>query len=76
MSGPRTALDLTHVRNSLGPLTLNLQTGVVSTEDTGETWEVAKEEAMKKVRERANRPARADSPMADEAEVKKILLTQ
>jgi hypothetical protein len=44
---------------------------VVLTEDTGEIWEVAKEEAMKKVRGRANRPARADSPMADEAEVEK-----
>ncbi len=44
---------------------------MVLTEDTGEIWEVAKEEAMKKVRGRANRPARADSPMADEAEVEK-----
>jgi hypothetical protein len=53
------------------PLTLNLQTSVVSTEDTDEIWETAKEEAMEKVRGRANRPAKGDSPMVDEAEVKR-----
>ena len=53
------------------PLTLDLQTGVASTEDTGEIWEAAKEVAMEKVRVRANRPARADSPMADITEVEK-----
>ena len=53
------------------PLTLNLQTGAVSTEDTDEIWEAVKEEAIEKVTGRANRSARADSPMADEAEVGK-----
>jgi hypothetical protein len=51
------------------PLTLDLQKGVVSTEDTDEIWEVAKEEAMEKVNGRTNRRARADSPMGDEVEV-------
>ena len=53
------------------PLTLDLKTGVVSTEDTGEIWEEAKEEVMDKVRGRATRPARADSPMTDEEEEEK-----
>jgi hypothetical protein len=53
------------------PLTLDLQTGVVSTEDTDEIWEAAKEEAMEKVKGRANRRARVDSPMVDEVEVEK-----
>jgi hypothetical protein len=53
------------------PLALNLQTGVVSTEDIDEIWESGKEEAMEKVRGRANRPARADLSMVDEAEVEK-----
>ena len=53
------------------PLTLDLQTGVVSTEDTDEIWKAAKEEAMEKVKERANRRVRTDSPMVDEAEVEK-----
>ena len=53
------------------PLTLDLKTGVVSTEDTGEIWEEAKEEAMEKVRGRATRPARADSPMTDEVVAEK-----
>ena len=44
---------------------------MVSTEDTVEIWEAAREEAIEKVRGRANRSARADSPMADEAEVEK-----
>ena len=52
-------------------LTLDLQTGVVSTEDTDEIWESTKEETMEKANGRANRRARADSPMIDEAEVEK-----
>jgi hypothetical protein len=51
------------------PLTLNLQTGVVSTEDTEEIWETVKEEATEKVRGRANKSAWTDSPMKDESEV-------
>ncbi len=53
------------------PLTLDLRTGVVSTEDTEEIWKSAKEEAMEKVKGRANRRVRADSPMVDETEVEK-----
>jgi hypothetical protein len=49
------------------PLTLDLQTGVVSTEDTDEIWE--KEEAMEKINGREIRRAGADSPMVVEAEV-------
>jgi hypothetical protein len=52
------------------PLTLDLQTGV-STEDTDEIWETAKEEAMEKIKERETRRARADSPMVVETEVEK-----
>ena len=52
-------------------LTLSSQMGVVSTEDTDEIWETAKEEAMKKAEGKANRRARVDSPMVDEAEVKR-----
>ncbi len=44
---------------------------MVSTEDTGEIWESAKEEVMEKVRGRANRTVRTDSPMTDEEEVEK-----
>ncbi len=33
------------------PLTLGLQTGVASTEDTDEIWDSAKEEAMEKTRD-------------------------
>ncbi len=51
-------------------LTLDLQ-GVVSTEDTEEIWEEAKEETMNKVKGRANRRVRPDSPMVDETEVEK-----
>ncbi len=51
------------------PLTLGLQTGVVSTEDTDEIWEAAKEEAMEKGRE--TRRTWADSPMVVETEVEK-----
>ncbi len=46
-------------------LTLGLQTGVVSTKDTDEIWEATKEEALEKINGRANRRARADSPMVD-----------
>ena len=53
------------------PLILDSQTCVVSTEDTGEIWKVAKEEAMEKVKGRANRPVGADSPMVDETEVER-----
>ena len=53
------------------PLTLDLRTGVVSTEDTKEIWKTVKEEAMEKVKGRSNRQVRADSPMVDEAEVEK-----
>ena len=47
------------------PLTLDLQTRVVSTEDTVEIWEAAREVAIEKVRGRANRSTRADSPRVD-----------
>ncbi len=53
------------------PLTLDLQTGVVSTEDTDEIWEAAKEEAMEKINGREIRRAGTDSPMVVEAEVEK-----
>ena len=53
------------------PLTLDLHTGVVSTEDTDEIWETAKEEAMEKINGREIRRAGADSPMVVEAEVEK-----
>jgi len=53
------------------PLTLDLQAGVISTEDTEAVWESAKEEAMKKTNGREVRRAGADSPMAVEAEVEK-----
>ena len=49
----------------------DLQTGVVSTEDTDEVWKSAKEESTEKVRGRANRTVRADSPMTDEVKVEK-----
>ena len=52
-------------------LTLDSPTGVVSTEDTDEIWKEAKEEAMEKVKGRANRQVREDSPMVDETEVEK-----
>jgi hypothetical protein len=53
------------------PLTLDSRSSVVSTEDTDKIWKTAKEEAMEKVKGRANRQVRADSPMVDEAEVEK-----
>ncbi len=42
---------------------------MVSTEDTAEIWDAAREAAIEKVRERENRSARAHPPMTDEAEV-------
>ena len=53
------------------PLTLGLQTGVVSTEDTDEIWEAAREEAMEKINGREIRRVGADSPVVVEAEVEK-----
>jgi hypothetical protein len=44
---------------------------VVSTEDTDGIWKTTKEEAIKKVKGRANRQVRVDSPMIDETEVEK-----
>ena len=52
-------------------LTLDSRSSVVSTEDTDEIWKTAKEEAMEKVKGRANRQVRADSPMVDEAEAER-----
>ncbi len=51
-------------------LTLDIQTGVVSNEDTAEIWETTKKDTRDKVR-RKNRSARAESPMTDEEEVEK-----
>ncbi len=53
------------------PLTLDTQSSVVSTEDTDEIWKTVREEAMEKVKGRANRQVRADSSRVDEAEVEK-----
>ena len=53
------------------PLTLDSRSSVVSTEDTDEIWKAAKEEAMEKVKGRANRQVRADSPMVDEVETER-----
>ena len=53
------------------PLTLDSRSSVVSTEDTDEIWKAAKEEAMEKVKGRANRQVRADSPMVDETEAER-----
>jgi hypothetical protein len=44
---------------------------VVSTEDTDEIWEAAKEEAMEKTKGRETRRARTDSPMPVQTEVEK-----
>ena len=44
---------------------------MVSTEDTDEIWEAAKEKAMEKIKGRETRRARADSPMVVETEVEK-----
>ena len=48
------------------PLTLDIKTGVVSDEDTGEIWEVAKEVAIEKVRRNKNRTSGGDSLLIDE----------
>ncbi len=72
-------LKLIHSEISLGkfvpeyftPLTPDLKTGMVSTEDTVEIWETVKEETMEKVRGRTTRSVRTDSSMTDEAEVEK-----
>ena len=53
------------------PLTLDSRTGVVSTEDTVEIWEVVREEMVKKVREGARGSKGTDSPMTDETETEK-----
>ena len=58
------------------PLTLDLKTGMVSSEDIGEIWEETKEEAMEKVRGRTTGPVRTDLPMSDEVEVEKSFLDQ
>jgi hypothetical protein len=55
------------------PLTLDLQTEVVSTEDTVGIWEEARKETMEKVRGNKNRSARTGSPMTDEADVEKSI---
>ena len=44
---------------------------MVSTKDTVEIWETVKEEAIEKVRGRANRSERTDSSTSDETEVEK-----
>ena len=53
------------------PLTLNLQTSVVSTEDTDEIWETVKEVTMEKVKGRVSSQVRVDSSRTDEEEVKR-----
>ena len=55
------------------PLTLDLQTEVVSTEDTVGIWEEARKETIEKVRGNKNRSARTDSPMTDEADMEKSI---
>jgi hypothetical protein len=52
------------------PLTLDVQTGVISDEDTNELWEAARKEAIEKVRGNKNSSVRADSPVVDEEEWK------
>ncbi len=54
------------------PLTLDSWSDVVSTENTDEIWKAAKEETMEKVKGKANRQVRVDSPMVDETEVEKF----
>ena len=51
------------------PLTLDIQTGVVSDEDTDEIWEDVKEFVIEKVRRNKNGSTGVDSPMVDEKEV-------
>ena len=53
------------------PLTRDIQTGVVSDEDTTEIWEVSKEESMKKTRGNKNRDTGTDPLMVDEKEVER-----
>ena len=53
------------------PLTFDVQTGVVSDEDTNEIWETVKKETIEKVRGNKNGSGRADSPMTGEKEVEK-----
>jgi len=53
------------------PLTLDVQTEVVSAEDTPEIWEAAKEDAIENVLGNKNRTTGADPPMVDEKEVEK-----
>jgi hypothetical protein len=53
------------------PLTLDLKTGMISTEDTVEIWETVKEETMEKVMGWTTRSVRTDSSMTDEVEVEK-----
>ena len=52
-------------------LTLDIQTGLVSVEDTVEIWETVKEDTIEKVRGNKNRSTRADSAMVDDKEVEK-----
>ena len=51
------------------PLTLDIQTGVVSDEDTDEIWEDVKEFVIEKVRRNKKGSTGVDSPMVDEKEV-------
>ncbi len=53
------------------PLTLDLQTGVVSNEDTVEIWETVREVTTEKVRGRGNRSTKTDSSIVVETEVEK-----
>ena len=61
----------TFVLEHFTPLTLDVQTGVVSDQDTVEIWETMKKETIEKVRGNKNRSGRADSPKTDEKEVEK-----
>ena len=51
------------------PLTLDIQTGVVSDEDTSEIWDDVKEVAIEKVKRNKNRSTGGDSLMVDEEKV-------
>ena len=53
------------------PLTLDIRTGVVSTEDTTDICKAAREEAIDKAKRRAKRSVRVDSLLPDESEVEK-----
>ena len=61
----------TFVLEHFTPLTLDIQTRVVSAGDRTEIWEAAKEDALEKARGNKNRVTGADSPMVDEKEVEK-----